>query len=244
MLKILIRGIIYHRGGNMNNHNTSFKKDNKEVKIIDFIPFEDRNTKISEIKINKTKKNNINKSYKKTNKVFVVILLIAIIIGFILSAHYNVYEANKNRSVNYKKINVHKSTYAKIKSSDRINLLRKIGFDIVKLKNEKLGSKNYPTTYAYRKNGDYSDYITVYYDNNSVKYIMLELSYNKVNFSYNKLLWDSDAIINNFITVSLEKKDIDKLLKKKYIIINRNNVKITYKVTSKDTYYIISITVE
>ncbi len=233
----------------MKKGSASLNKSNKEGIKLDFVPFENRLVKKEEIEkrilTESNKKIESGKKIKISRKILIIIFSLLIFMLFILSSLYNEYILYGTNNENYRSINKFSGIYASIDFDDRSNLLRKIGFDDVKVKTEKLYDKNYVTTYAYHQNGDRVDSINVYYDeNNTVKYVAIELNYKKEEYNTNILVSDSNAIISNFINVYINKNKINDLVNSNNVLIREKNVVITYNLSSDENYYTVTISLE
>lgn len=239
----------------MNNDNASLNKSNKEGIKLDFVPFENRLVKKEEIekrifrqsneKIENNKKIKTVKKTKNSKKILIIIISLLIFMLFILSSLYNEYILYGTNKENYRLVNKFSGICASIDFDDRPDLLRKIGFDDVKVKTEKLHDKNYVTTYAYHQTGEKIDSINVYYDeDNKVKYVMLELNYKKENYNTNILVSDSNAIISNFFNVYISKNEIKDLISSNHVLIKEKNIKITYDLSTDENYYTVTISLE
>ncbi len=231
----------------MNNDNASLNKSNKEGKKLDFVPFENRLVKKEEIekRIFRQSNKKIENNKKTSKKILIIIISLLIFMLFILSSLYNEYILYGKDKENYRLVNKFSGICASIDFDDRPDLLRKIGFDDVKIKTEKLHDKNYVTTYAYRQTGDRTDNINVYYDeDNKVKYVMLELNYKKENYNTNILVSNSNSIISNFINVYISKNEIKNLISSNHVLIKEKNIKITYDLVTDENYYTVTVSLE
>lgn len=229
----------------MNNDNTSLRKNKKEGKKLDFIPFDKRKKTLNDIKKTSTLSNNKKKNFKINVPSIVFVIIIGIIL-FIVSSQYNNLLLFSKRNENYNMVNNYNSVYAVVNEDGREDLFRDIGYDVVKNKKERLNDKLLETTYAYRKNGDNSDYINVYYDNNNiVTYVVVGLYYNKDDFDIVKLTKDSNAILRNFVNIKIHPKDIEKIKSSNYVSIKKRKVKISYILPKEEeNYYHIEIIAE
>ena len=89
--------------------------------------------------------------------------------------------------------------------------------------------------------------INVYYDENSVvKYVNLNLAYNKNKFSISKITSDCNAILNNFVNIKVTKKVISKVKQNKYYNEDiKNNISLTYKITKEiNDYYMLNVIIQ
>lgn len=226
----------------MKNAKTSYEKKNKkeEPKIVfeDF-PYEN-------------KKNELGTDKKSKNIILPTLIILFFGILFILSSILNEWVLYGNESSNYKLVNKFEENYATIEPDLRMDLFKKIGFDVSKTKTEIMSGKNYVTTYAYHKVQDdasSADAISVYYDDKyRVSYILLSLIYKKEEFSVSKVAADCDAIIMNFVKVDTPKKAISEAYNNGYYFLKDNATKsdVSYRVIkdSDDKNYVLTVIIE
>lgn len=227
-----------------NNNNTSLKENKKEEEKLNFVSFENRKVRREEIE----KKTNNHASKKPVfHKKNLVITLIIIVMAFlfVISSMCNEYFLYGKKSKNYNAVNEFPEVYATIEPDSRPTLFRKIGYDVVIPKIQGIFNRDYASTYAYRKNGDKNDHISVYYDkNNKVKYLTFTLNYKKEDYNTSVLTGDSNAIISNFVNVIIEKNKLKSLKKSDHASVNYNKINITYNLTFNDDYYTINVTLK
>ncbi len=222
----------------MSEKNTSYKynKNKEEPKIIfEEFPYDENG------KIKKEEKN-------KNNGIYTFAVIFIIITLFIISSILNQVILYSTESNNYKTINKFNGDYATIILSDRENLFKKIGFVSIYQKKENINGKITDITYASNKVVEpLVNNINVYYDENSVvKYVNLNLAYNKNKFSISKITSDCNAILNNFVNIKVTKKVISKVKQNKYYNEDiKNNISLTYKITKEiNDYYMLNVIIQ
>lgn len=212
----------------MKKDYTSQKKDNEELKI----KFEEFPGDVKK-----------NKETKK--KVILISIIVLIILGlFIFSSWFNeilLYGEDDNY---YKTINHFDGDYAVISDDKKESLFKKIGFDSALKRLEQKDGKTYETTYALRKtNSDnLQDSISVYYNDEKVFYITMNLFYLKNEFSISDVVNDCNSIINNFVNINTTRKMISEVQNEGfyYFTDDDTNIKATYMIKEiKDNYVLI-----
>jgi len=223
----------------MKSFKTSYdnKRNKEEAKII-FEAFPEKKD-LNEVKRNK----------KNKNIVLHLLVIIVLVILFVGSSFLNQKILYGNVSNRYKWVNKFDGDYAIITPPNRGTLFNNIGFDVSKTKIETKDNKSYVTTYAYRKvNEDFSDTISVYYDEDySVNYIVVSLIYKKDNFSISKTTADCNAILKNFVNVNTSKNAISEVNANKYYYLKDNSSKIdvSYSLSEEiNKYYVLTVIVE
>ena len=188
------------------NDKTSLN-ENKNVGKIKFEEFPgDNKTKI----VSKENKKEKPIKQKKELYTFLIISALVILLSF-LSSFLNIRMLNGNFG-DYKLYNKFNGKYAKISSSNKDNLFKKIGFKEYSNEVMKKDGISYNASYAYNvinEEKDIKDYIIVYYDNkNNVKYVEVNLNFNDDEFYLDNVYKDSNNLINNFIKTDLNKDRI------------------------------------
>ena len=218
----------------MNNSNLPLSK-NKKDNNISFVSFDDKEkNKENNKKNNATKKNLLN--------IFLILLVISL---FVISGYYNMWYLGNNYKYTYNVVNKFNCRYASISKNKRVLLLRQVGFDKVEVKKKPLDNMYYDTVIAYRTNGDMIDSSTIYFNkNNKVKQVDIKLNYKISDYSDDKYKTDLNSILNNFISYSVELKDIDKLYKNRKLNKNINDISIKANTLEINGYYVIYMTIK
>lgn len=188
------------------NDKTSLN-ENKNVGKIKFEEFPNNN----KIKIvSKENKKEKPTKQKKELYTFLIISALVILLSF-LASFLNIRMLNGNFG-DYKLYNKFNGKYAKISSSNKDKLFKKIGFKKHTIEVMKKDGISYNASYAYNvinEEKDIKDYIIVYYDNkNNVKYVEVNLNFNDDEFYLDNVYKDSNNLINNFIKTDLNKDRI------------------------------------
>ena len=188
------------------NDKTSLN-ENKNVGKIKFEEFPgDNKTKI----VSKENKKEKPIKQKKELYTFLIISALVIVLSF-LASFLNIRMLNGDFG-DYKLYNKFNGKYAKISSSNKNNLFKKIGFKEYSNEVMKKDGISYNASYAYNvinEEKDIKDYIIVYYDNkNNVKYVEVNLNFNDDEFYLDNVYKDSNNLINNFIKTDLNKDRI------------------------------------
>lgn len=188
------------------NDKTSLN-ENKNVGKIKFEEFPgDNKTKI----VSKENKKEKPIKQKKELYTFLIISALVIVLSF-LASFLNIRMLNGDFG-DYKLYNKFNGKYAKISSSNKNNLFKKIGFKKHTIEVMKKDGISYNASYAYNvinEEKDIKDYIIVYYDNkNNVKYVEVNLNFNDDEFYLDNVYKDSNNLINNFIKTDLNKDRI------------------------------------
>ena len=188
------------------NDKTSLN-ENKNVGKIKFEEFPgDNKTKI----VSKENKKEKHTKQKKELYTFLIISALVIVLSF-LASFLNIRMLNGDFG-DYKLYNKFNGKYAKISSSNKNNLFKKIGFKKHTIEVMKKDGISYNASYAYNvinEEKDIKDYIIVYYDNkNNVKYVEVNLNFNDDEFYLDNVYKDSNNLINNFIKTDLNKDRI------------------------------------
>ena len=188
------------------NDKTSLN-ENKNVGKIKFEEFPgDNKTKIV------SKENKKEKPIKQRKELytFLIISALVIVLSF-LASFLNIRMLNGDFG-DYKLYNKFNGKYAKISSSNKNNLFKKIGFKKHTIEVMKKDGISYNASYAYNvinEEKDIKDYIIVYYDNkNNVKYVEVNLNFNDDEFYLDNVYNDSNNLIINFIKTDLNKDRI------------------------------------
>ena len=219
----------------MKNNNQPLSKDKKDSNI-SFVSFNDKGV------VKNIKKDNSTTNNKNVLSILFIILVISL---FVVSAFYNKWYLDNNKYT-YKVVNKFDYRYAHIPKKRRSLLLKQIGFDKVKEQKKSLGNRYYDIVSGNRTNGDMIDSSTVYFDkDNKVKQVDIKLNYRKSDYSVDKYRKDLNCILNNFISYSIEKRDINKLFKNKKFTRNVANtgIDIEANILEINDYYVIYMTV-
>ncbi len=182
------------------------------------------------------------------NKYFKYLVIIIFFILLIGSGFFNYWLLNKSEEGNYKKINDFKENYATIYIEERKDLFQKMGFSNITNDKGIKDGKEYDMTYGdYKKYNGFNmlDSINVYFDNNEVDYINLNLIYKLNEFKTYKVLKESNSILKNFIEVNLNDNVMTELKNNDYYFLKDDNLKANFifKVlpTLNDDYITLNI---
>lgn len=182
---------------------------------------------------------------KSKRMALIISLIIILIILLLASSAFNVWYLMYGDN-SYKMVNEYSGDYAKIPSSKRSELFKRIGFDESNEEVKSNDKESYITTYAYKNHGDnLTDYINVYYDdNNKVNYITLNLIYEKNDFTITSVSEDCNNILKNFMNVNTKEKYIETMLEDGYyyVIDEKTKINISYElVYESNEFYVLTI---